>query len=111
MAFKRFSSGLVTLCLAIILPCLALSSILEMGLKNSAPKRPENWNGHSKRDYISDEWWPKKMLPDETGLLNASAALALLTTFMMAILGIIAKRNGTVGVTVSISPIENTLAD
>lgn len=108
MAFKRFSSGLVTLSLSIILPCLALSSILELALKNAAPKRPENWNeltqGSAKRATVTVILWPQKMFPNEEGLLNASAALALLTTLMMSVLGIIASRKGTVGVRIPVWP-------
>lgn len=105
MASKRFSSGLVTVCLAIIIPCLAISSILELGLKNGAPRRPEGWTpdnppepGAPTKMDIRTDWWPKHMFPNEEGILNASSALALITAFMMSALAIIALRKGTVGV-------------
>ena len=110
MASKRFSSGLVKICLAIILPCLALSSILELALKNGAPGRPKNWNDRNwdgrrapTKRALDTDWWPNDMFPNEEGILNASAALAFLTTLMMSVLAFIAMRKGTVGVRAPVS--------
>ena len=108
MAPKSFSSGLVTLCLSIILPCLALSSILELAFKNVAPKRPDNWNDLVARPLGAKTlytrsiggtvWWPQNMFPDEVGILNASSGMALVTVFIVSVLAICARRSGPAGV-------------
>ena len=51
------------------------------------------------------------MFPNEEGLLNASAALALVSTFMMSVLCIIALRRRTVGVSFALTLPGSTLAD
>ena len=104
MALKSFSYELVTVSLSIILPCLAISAILELGLKNGAPKRPENWNDRFKR-AVNDVWWPKNMFSNDAGLLNASAALALILPLVLGPVAFYALRKGPLGV----SPVASRL--
>lgn len=92
-----FSSGMVKLSLSTILPCLALSAALELALKNMAPTRPEAWHDLVSREIIVT-WWPQKMFPNEDGLLNASSALALITTFIISVFAIYASKKGAPGV-------------